>query len=185
MLRLFRLFLFLFLFWTSLWVVSRVADVQAEECNHEYHLKAAFLVNFAKFITWPEQALPADQQDFVLCVVGKDVFGSALDGVESKTVGGRTVRVVRVKSLKNVPTCQMLFISPSEADNLSLIDRWATGGQKAAVMVSDVFNFIEAGGHIQLIVTDNRLSFVVNHTAMRKLGLQANSSLLSLASTVY
>ena len=58
-------------------------------------------------------------------------------------------------------------------------------GRKAVVTVSDLPDFIKAGGHIQLVTTGSRLSFAINHTAMKEQGLQANASLLSLAATVH
>lgn len=154
---------------------------KADELAQEYQLKAAFLVNFAKFITWPEQALPADQQEFILCVAGDDPFGPALAGIERKTVGGRSIRVVHANSLKKIPACQMLFVSRSEADNLSLLT--VDPVRKGIVTVSDIPNFSKAG-HIQILVSGNRLSFIINHTAMKEQGFQVNASLLSLAADV-
>jgi hypothetical protein len=44
----------------------------------EYKIKAAFLLNFAKFITWPDQTFTSPQQPFSFCVLGQDPFGTAL-----------------------------------------------------------------------------------------------------------
>lgn len=175
-----RCLLWLLLLW-PLWMTGWPQVMQAEDTTREYQLKAAFLVNFAKFISWPEPAL-AGQQEFTLCVVGDDPFGPALAGIEKKTVSGRAIRVVHASSLKKIPACQMLFVSRSEADNLSQLA--ATLGRKAVLTVSDLPDFIKAGGHIQLVSSGNRLSFAINHTAMKEQGLQANASLLSLAATV-
>jgi hypothetical protein len=48
--------------------------VRAEEISQEYKLKAAFLVNFSRFITWPEQSFAQEQQEFTLCVAGKNPY---------------------------------------------------------------------------------------------------------------
>ena len=173
--------LWVLLFWLPGW--SPGASVcHAEDMAQEYQLKAAFLVNFAKFITWPEQAVPAGQQEFILCVVGDDPFGPALAGIEKKTVGGHPIRLVQASSLKTIPACQMLFVSHSQADDLHLLT--AALGHKAIVTISDLPGFIQAGGHIQLVTAGNRLSFMINYTAMKGQGLQANASLLNLATTV-
>ena len=177
-----RKILFLWLLLWPLWAAGSPGLLHAEAFAQEYQLKAAFLINFAKFITWPEQALPAGQQEFILCVVGDDPFGAALAGVERKTVGGRAVRVVRTSSVKKIPDCQMLFVSRSEADTLNQLA--AAIGRKGVVTVSDLPDFVEAGGHIQLVTTGSRLSFIINHTAMKEQGLQANASLLNLATAV-
>ena len=76
----------------------------------------------------------------------------------------------------------MLFVSHSQADDLHLLT--AALGHKAIVTISDLPGFIQAGGHIQLVTAGNRLSFMINYTAMKGQGLQANASLLNLATTV-
>lgn len=176
-----RRLLRLFLLWL-LWMAGWPQLPSAAEVVQEYQLKAAFLVNFAKFITWPEEVLPADQGEFILCVAGADPFGAALAGVEKKTIGGRAIRVVHAGSLKQTPDCQMLFVSRSEKDNLDLLA--ANLARKAVVTVSDIPHFIKAGGHIQLVTSGSRLTFLINHTAMKEQGLQADASLLNLAATV-
>ena len=156
--------------------------LRAEEIAQEYQLKAAFLVNFAKFITWPPQAFPPSQQEFVLCVAGDNPFGTALSTLESKTIGGRAIRVVQVDSLKKVPPCHLLFVSRSEEANLGQL---ASGpGRRAIVTVSDIAGFVKAGGHIEFVTKGSRLSFTINHSAMKEQGLQASASLLDLAAAV-
>lgn len=156
--------------------------LHADEITQEYQLKAAFLVNFAKFITWPPQAFPPGRQEFVLCIVGSNPFGAALSGIENKTVGGRTIRVVQAESLKNIPPCHLLFVSRSEEANLGQLGSGA--GQRAIVTVSDIAGFVKAGGHIEFLTRGSRLSFAVNLSAMKEQGIQASASLLDLAATV-
>ena len=173
--------LFLWLFFWPLWGPGNPA-LHAEEIAQEYQLKAAFLVNFAKFITWPESALPPGKGEFILCVAGADPFGQALAGIESKTIGGRPIRVVRVDSLKKVPPCHLLFVSRSETSDLGQLATFI--GKQPVVTVSDIPGFATAGGQIEFLIKANRLSFSINHTAMKKQGLYASTSLLELAVAV-
>src|SRR5262245_65637689 len=61
----------------------------------EYAVKAAFLLNFARYTEWPGAAFSSSTQPLVLCVVGADPFGSALDTVEDKLVRGRPIHINR------------------------------------------------------------------------------------------
>jgi hypothetical protein len=45
----------------------------------EYQVKAAFLFNFTKFVTWPATAFKADDAPFVIGIIGDDPFGPYLD----------------------------------------------------------------------------------------------------------
>ena len=54
-------------------------------------VEAAYLYNFGKFVTWPpDRTTDADQ--FRICVLGKDPFGSVLDStVTGERIGGRQI----------------------------------------------------------------------------------------------
>src|SRR5580704_7905559 len=63
----------------------------------EYDVKAAFLLNFARYVEWPPEAFQGATQALTICVAGQDPFGSALDDiVAGKTIGGREIVVRRL-----------------------------------------------------------------------------------------
>jgi hypothetical protein len=54
----------------------------------EYKVKAAFILNFARFVEWPENAFATPTSDLVIGVLGRDdPFGVTLD----ETIRGKTV----------------------------------------------------------------------------------------------
>jgi hypothetical protein len=57
-------------------------------------------------------------------------------------------------------------------------------GRQPVVTVSDIKGFVKTGGQIEFVSKGNRLSFTINHTAMKERGLQASASLLNLATEV-
>src|SRR5436305_4926410 len=61
----------------------------------EYSVKAAFLLNFTRYTDWPASAFASDADPLVLCIIGQDPFGPALDTVEGKTVKGHPIRIGR------------------------------------------------------------------------------------------
>src|SRR5206468_2025123 len=73
-------------------------------------VKAAFLPRFARYVSWPPAAMPRGSDPFVLCVVGADPFGTALDeAARSQLIDGRRVIVRRMSSLAGVESCQIAF----------------------------------------------------------------------------
>lgn len=155
----------------------------AENEDREYKLKAAFLLNFAKFTTWPKEAFPGPGQTFDFCVIGQDSFGEALDGLESKKVGGRNVRLYHAGSVAEAKTCHVMFISKSEQNHLAQLFQ-DTGG-RPVLTVSDIEGFSRQGGIFEFMTKDGRLSFVVNNRQASHSGLQINASLLNLAVEVF
>lgn len=94
--------------------ISGVCLSYAAEPSQAYQLKAGFLVNFARFITWPEKSFASPEADIVFCVVGENPFGKALDGVHQKKIGNRYLRVVYAPSFGSIPPCHLLYVAQSE-----------------------------------------------------------------------
>lgn len=155
---------------------GRLCAFAAEEV--EYKVKAAFLLNFAKFITWPATAKPAE--GFVLCIVGNDPFGSALAGIENKEVGGKKVQL-RFPGTNGdeLGQCRMVFVSKSEQRNVGRIIGLL--GTSPVASISDIDGFADAGGMFEFKDQAGRLSFLINNGKAKKQGLSISSSLLNLA----
>src|ERR1041384_6684328 len=70
--------------------------------NHsEYEVKAAYLYNFGRFVDWPPDARPARANDFAICVLGQDPFGTALDStISGEKIDGKGVVARRVSRIE-------------------------------------------------------------------------------------
>ncbi len=150
--------------------------------TREYEIKAEFLHKVVPFIDWPEGAFGASTSPLVLCVLGVDPFGPALDSVEGRTAQGRTIEVRRFDGLEDLDECHILFISSSERGRLA--DVVESLGSSSVLTVGEMEDFAERGGIISLGVTRNRLRFEVNLEAGNRAGLQLSSQLLALATGI-
>jgi hypothetical protein len=146
----------------------------------EYQVKAAFLYNFAKFVEWPNAAEPPSDGLFVIGILGKDPFGSTLDLlVKTKMAMGRRIEVKRFTRVEDVHGCHMLFISASEARKLPATIKALSG--TSVLTVSEVPQFLEAGGMLNLVLAGNRVAFEANPRAAEREGFRLSSKLLQLA----
>lgn len=170
-----------FLCWSVLLTVcfSWCTAVCADDDVREYKVKAAFILNFSKLTTWPEETFTQPAQTFDFCVAGDDPFGTALDGVESKQVGGRNVRLHYVSSISEVQTCHVLFVSKSEQADLGQLE--PITDERPLITISDIPGFSRQGGMFEFVTKDGRLSFIINNQVATQNGLQISASLLNLA----
>ena len=159
-----------------------IADAQETGVAVEYKIKAAFLLNFAKFITWPDDSFAGDEQLFKVCVLGENPFGSALAAIESRTVDSRKIDLTYVDDVKQAGNCHLLFISASEKSNLTSIHKALA--DRTIIMVSDIDGFASSGGIIEFVTKDNKLAFKINLSRAREQGLEIHSALLNLATEV-
>ena len=143
-------------------------------------VEAAYLYNFAKFVTWPAKA-NADALN--VCILGKDPFGPTLDQVVAgETIDGRHLAVIRLADELSAQRCAILFIGESESSNL---DRdLAAVAHLPILTVSDIPGFMEDGGTIQFVLREDRVRFEVNLNAARKCGIVLSSQLLKVATRV-
>lgn len=150
--------------------------------SREYALKAAFLYNFAKFMEWPKEAFPDESTPIVLCIVGEDPFGMALDSVKGRAVRGRKTVIKRGVKPGELKKCHICFVSGSEEENLGKI--LAELRDRHALTVSDVEGFAQRGGVISLITVEDGIHLEINVDAAERAGLTVSSRLLKLAKII-
>jgi hypothetical protein len=158
--------------------------VQAEEtAATEYQLKAAWLLNFARFIDWPAEAFEGTADPLIVGVLGKDPFGKSLEQTfAGKTVKGRALLVNRFPTEQDLKCCNILFISTSEKRRHREI--LARLKQFPILTVSETDEFLDYGGVINFAHKEGSVRFVVNLTAARPARLKISASLLKLALSV-
>lgn len=154
------------------------AAAQALASNTETALKVAFIYNFTLFTEWP-----ADVGNTLnLCVVGRDPFGPALDVLQGKVAGGRTLVLHRKNGLDSVNKCQVVFISPSLMDQLPrLLEDLA---DSPTLTVADSPGAVSRGVALNMNVVNNKVTFEANLRAVRDARLNLSSKLLRLATGV-
>ena len=149
----------------------------------EYELKAAFIFNFAKYIRWPASSTAEVNKPFVIGLIGKDPFGSVLDDtMRGQNIDSRVVVVRRFARIDDIVNCNILFVGSSERGNLQSI--FAALRKAPVLTVSDMDQFAESGGMINLITEANHVRFAINLEAVERVGLKPGSQLLRLARPV-
>ena len=150
----------------------------------EYRVKAAFLLNFLHFVEWPSATFASGDAPIVICVVGADPFGDALEQtVEGESVDQRRIVIRRARTPADVPPCQLVFISRSEAERLDDVFG-ALGGTAPVLTVSDIDHFAARGGIIGFLLDRNRVRFEIARSAAQRRHLKLSSQLLSLGRIV-
>jgi len=146
----------------------------------EYRVKAAFLLNFTKFIEWPPSSFSSADSPFDLCVMGEDPFGRALDElVEGETVNGRKLEVQRIRR-DEAKNCQVLFIDNSEKE----IPKILSGLGPGVLTVGEGDGFLRDGGIIGFVIQNRRVRFDINQSAAEAARLKISSKLLIVARNV-
>lgn len=149
----------------------------------EYHVKAAFLYNFAKYIEWPATAFAGNPDRLLICVLGEDPFGNVLDElVGGRTVLGRRTVVRRFTHAEDAQGCHILFVSSSEENRIDPILRIV--GKWHILTVGETDQFALRGGVIRFVTESNRARLEINMKAAEQAQLTVSAQLLKLAQIV-
>lgn len=160
-------------------VAAADKDVDIES---EYKIKAAFLVNFVKYITFSSAKL-TELDEIVIGVLGMDPFGSFIDtAVEKITVNGKKIKIRRFLNYKNIDQIHILWVSKSNHLQLNEINRFIESFQ--ILTVSDLASYCERGGMVGLVNIEGKIRFIINEANIKKSGLRVSSRLLRLAEKI-
>ncbi|WP_205847964.1 YfiR family protein [Anaerohalosphaera lusitana] len=180
------------------------------EVSREYKLKAAFIYNFTKFITWPDKAFQdgtsstGRQKDapIVIGIIGKSPFGDAFKPITEKKVRGREVKILQIKGpsqllrnrsnpnheqINNCIKSEIEKIKKCEVLFIAPSEHKYVGrilkntAEMHLLTISDFPGFADKGGMINFVKSGRKVRFEVNLAVAKKHKLKISSKLLSLA----
>lgn len=161
-------------------VLCTLALLHAAEPMPEYRVKAAFLINFPKFVEWPDSQFADPAAPISICIIGDDPFGRTLDRmVEGETVNARRLVVVKIKS-EPPKTCQVVFIPKTDKDVAQIL----SGLRPGVLTVGEGESFLQQGGMIAFVVENRRVRFDINQSAASNGAVKMSSKLLNVARAV-
>jgi uncharacterized protein DUF4154 len=145
----------------------------AQDVPLEYQIKAAYLLNFARFVTWPLGARPGPLS---ICVAVQNPFGDVLnETLRGETVQGRplTSRVI----VQPESGCHVLFV-PNTASGTPFLQ---AARSSPTLTVGEAPNFIAQGGIINLVIEEGTVKFEISPEAAGRADLRISSHLFRLA----
>lgn len=151
--------------------------------SSEYDLKAAILFNLVKFVEWPPKAYPDARAPTVVCTLGKEPFGPALDRFASgNRAFGRQFVVRRLRYEGDSHGCHLIYISSSERKLLPEILKGLEGSP--VLTVGETEQFAAHGGMVQLTMEDKQVHFTINLSVASREELRIRSGLLALSKII-
>jgi hypothetical protein len=149
----------------------------------DYEVKAAFLLNFARFVDWPGAAHQAPNSPLVIGLVGEDPFGPVLPQLTAgETAQGRRIEIRRLREDEPAQGCHVIFLGRSLEERIE--QQLARYAGQPVLTVSDAGDFAARGGMVGFVVVRNSVRFEINPVAANREGLKVSSKLLAVARKV-
>ncbi len=183
----------LLLAFTSLNVMGERSVDAAQDIDRDRAMavRAALILNFAKFVEWPGDAFDSPDDPLVIGVWNEPEFAEVLERtVRNQSVDNRRVIVRRLESSSDEPLpslhslrhCHVLSMAKSPRERQAeLLKRIR---ESSILTVAEVDGFARRGGMIELDLVDARYTFRINPKAAERAGLKLSSRLLALATII-
>lgn len=142
-------------------------------------VKATYLVKFPHYVVWPPVAGYGPTSPLILCIVGRDPFGNAIDeAARGDRVDLHPIVVRRMATIAHGSGCNIAFIAGGVAEQALL-----------AINGDPVLSVTDAGetrarGIIQFELRAGHIGFHLDDVAAQRGGLTISSRLLSIALSV-
>lgn len=170
------------LFITSLTMISlpSYADNTQDKVNR---VKAAFVYNIAKFVTWPDAVLQQRPDQLQICLYQQNFLAEGLQSVIGRAIQGRKLTQKVIPSLSQVEDCDILLLS---ANSMTSYLQERLEKNHAVLTIADLTAETTQGKVYQGIVLNlirrgSSIGFEVNLQQVEQRQLEVSSRLLKLA----
>jgi len=141
-------------------------------------VKAAFLYNFAGYVTWPEERR---QGPLALSILGESGVEPLLRATASKRkVNGRSLEVRVLDSVTPASAGHLLFVPAAACDSLA-VTAARLAGQPVLIVADRPGAALRGEAAISFVMVKGKPKFEISRTMLAQAGLTASSHLLKLA----
>jgi hypothetical protein len=144
--------------------------------------RLSFLLNFGRFTEWSPLVLPAGVPVRYCFAPGDAELARDSASLEGQHIQGRAIKAITINRPSEVAGCQVLFLPTDLSTPLAPFLKAAEAS--GTLTVSDLPDFADKGGMIELVPMNGRYRFSVNLVAVKRAELFLSSNLLKLALTV-
>ena len=152
-----------------------------ESAPSEYQLKAAFLYNFGKFVSWPARDFGSNNAPLVIGVFEDNPFHDDLKNmIAGKNINRHPVVFRLVAALADAKSCHILFVSASaQKDAANIIG--TLHGANVLTVTENMTHFAQSGYTVDFVMEESKVRFEINDAAAVQAGLSISSKLMALA----
>ncbi|MCD9017279.1 YfiR family protein [Parachryseolinea silvisoli] len=155
-----------------------LAAVSARAQTTNYQVYALFVMNIAKYSSWP-----SPDGELRITVFGKSKAYDELLKQNGKNANGHLVKVTQVENVADIGQPHVLYLADGKSSSLDEIIK-ATQG-KPIMIIAEREGLYKKGAGFSFVVMDNStLRFDVNNTDLEKRSIKVSKSLSGLANTM-
>lgn len=148
--------------------------------NPDTRMKAVFLMNFTRYISWTTLD---SAKSFTVGVYGLDDILVPLKQLSrERETSGQSIEIKNTTILEEISACDILFVPVEHAE--AFHDLRPEYPDKNILYVGESLGFATSDGAINFVKRDGKIKLEINRKALKDANLVASSQLLKLAELV-
>ena len=150
---------------------------KAQTTNYQVH--SLFVVNIAKYSTWPTAS-----QEFQITVFGKSkIFDELVKQTAGKHINGLPIKVTQTDNITEVGAPRIIYLADGKSSSLDDIMKVTEG--KSILLIAEREGLFKKGAGFSFVILDNNtLRYDINGGEIEKRQIKVSKNLTSLANTV-
>lgn len=149
---------------------------------YEQKIKAGLVYNLLKYTAWPKESALNINGKLEICLLGEDPFDGYLAPLEGRTAQQVPIAISHIKNISEAVQCSVVIIHRNQSQNLPELLLTLKG--KNILTVSDIEQFAQQGGMVELTKEGEKISLHINKNAVTHAGLNIQDPMLRLAKIV-
>ncbi|HEY6529888.1 MAG TPA: YfiR family protein [Cellvibrionaceae bacterium] len=157
---------------------------------YEQKIKAGLVYNLLKYTEWPRLSTTADTQNtdnragetLHICVLGDDPFDGYLSPLAGRTAQQAIISIAHVTQIQQTGGCKVVIIHRSQEFQLPQLLSFLQG--KNILTISDMTQFAEHGGMVELTRQNEKISLHINTESLNSARLAIDERMLKLAKII-
>jgi hypothetical protein len=157
---------------------------------YEQKIKAGLVYNLLKYTEWQKIAVDENNKSpenptgakLQICIFGDDPFDGYLSPLEGRTAQQATITISHVSQVQQTAQCSAVIIHRNQAQQLNPLLQFLRG--KNVLTISDIAQFAELGGMVEMTRQDEKIALHINKEALDSAKLSIDARMLKLATLV-
>ncbi len=158
---------------------------QADSAERAREVKAAFVLNIARFVYWPEEVFAEHPREIRLCLYRGNPLGNALETIRNKRVVGRDLTISNIDRLGENGSCNILLVPSEQLDQFRRDPDRIPEQPMLTITDGTVAATDTRGIQVILMRRETRIGFDIDQTRVQRSGLRLSSELLKLGRIIH
>ena len=174
-------------------VVSSVHAYHKNNTNEQLKVKAAFILNLARFVEWPKVTKDKERQNVIICFYQYNFLKESIDTILNKKINNKVIKIKIITELSLKERCEVVLIPASALfmfvkynnfenlhEKITITDLSSDDREHPLDQALESEYLLENKIIFRLKRNKSRLHFEINKIASERLGIHIGSELLKL-----